>query len=537
MRNPLRLMVCSLLVAIVLILPGCLQARSDQAKTLGETFTFSWNQDVGSLNPHRYGPSQLFAQDLIFEPLVSYDHGGTIKPALAERWEVAPNGKLLTFTLRQGVKFSDGEPFNAAAAKANFDQILRNPKDHDWLGLVQAIDRVVAKDDRTFQIYLKTSYYPALQELSLIRPVRFLSPKAFPDQGTTAQGIKAPIGTGPWVLAEYQKDSQAVFVRNEQYWGNKPSIKKLVVKIIPDGETRILAFENQEIDLIYGSTQISLDGFKALRDSGRYLAETSPPQATRAIAINSNRNATRDQKVRQAIQHSVNKGAIVQAIFYNMEPKADTYFSPEVPYANIGLKPYDYDVNQAKTLLDAAGWRLQSGQMIRTKDGQSLILELSFQGDNTIDKAIAQAVQADFKVVGIELKLVGEEKQSWRNRQGKGEFDLIFNETWGPPYEPQGMISSMRVPSHADHAAQKGLPMKGEIDRQISEILQTTELSDRQSRYRELFTTLHEQAIYLPISYTTNIAVMHKDWTGFEFMPQTYQIPVNQLKTAKGSKS
>jgi nickel transport system substrate-binding protein len=537
MRNPLRLVVCSLFVAIVLILPGCLQSPPDQTKILGETLTFSWNQDVGPLNPHRYGPSQLFAQDLIFEPLVSYDRGGTIKPALAERWEAAPDGKLLTFTLRQGVKFSDGEPFNAAVAKANFDQILRNPQDHDWLGLVQAIDRVVAKDDRTFQIYLKTTYYPALQELSLIRPVRFLSPRAFPDKGATSQAIKAPIGTGPWVLTEYQKDAQAVFMRNEQYWGNKPSVKKLVVKIIPDSETRMLAFENQEIDLIYGNTQISLDGFKALRDAGRYLTETSRPLATRAIAMNSNRNATRDLKVRQAIQHIVNKDAIVQGIFYNLEPKADTYFSPEVPYANIGLKPYDYDVNQAKTLLDAAGWRRQSEQAVRMKDGQSLTLALSFHGDNVIDKAIAQAVQADFKAIGIELKLVGEEKQSWRNRQEKGEFDLIFNETWGPPYEPQAMISSMRVPSNADYAAQKGLPMKGDIDRQIGEILQTTDLIARRNRYRKLFTTLHEQAVYLPISYSTHIAVMHKNWTGFEFMPQTYQIPVNQLKPIAGSKS
>jgi len=527
MRKFFAYVLMAIAAIAVIVLPSCVpQPAADSNRS---ELTFSWSQDVGTLNPHLYDPSQMFAQDMIFEPLVNYDRGGELQPGLAESWEVAPDGKLITFQLRQGVTFSDSTLFNATAAKANFDQVLQNREEHEWLGLIEAIDRVEAEGDLVLKLHLKTPYYPALQELTLIRPVRFLSPAAFPDSGTTASGVKAPIGTGPWILADYQKDNQAVFQRNETYWGEKPALEKITVKVIPDGETRVLAFEKGEIDLIYGNGEISLDTFKQLRDSGQYIAEVSPPLNTRAIAVNSARGATQDLKVRQALQHSVNKDAIVSAIFYDAEQKADTYFSTEVPYADIGLQPYVYDVEQAKTLLDEAGWQLPAGQEIRQKDGQPLTLDLSFNGKNNVDKAIAEAMQADLRAVGVDLKLLGEEEQSWYDRQTSGEFNLIFNDTWGPPYEPQAMMSSMRAPSHADYEAQSGLAMKAEIDRKIGEVLLSTDETARQQLYREILTTLHEQAVYLPISYSTNIAVLHKNLGGFEFMPQANQVPLSKL--------
>jgi nickel transport system substrate-binding protein len=520
-----------LLIAIaavaVIVLPSCVQQQAAAPKRA--ELTFSWSHDVGPLNPHMYDPNQMFAQDMIFEPLVNYSRGGKIQPGLAESWEVAPDGKSIAFQLRQGVNFSDGTPFNATAAKANFDQVLQNRQEHEWLGLIDALDRVEAQGDSVLKLYLKTPYYPALQELTLIRPVRFLSPAAFPDNGTTAKGIKAPIGTGPWTLANYQKDNQAVFKRNETYWGEKPAIEQITVKVIADGETRRLAFEKGELDFIYGNGEISLDSFKQMRDSGQYRAEVSQPLNTRAIAINSARGAAQDLKVRQAIQHSVNKDAIISAIFYGTEKKADTYFSTEVPYANIGLQPYAYDVERAKALLDEAGWRQPTGQSIRQKDGQPLTLDLSFNGKNNVDKAIGEAIQADLKAVGIDLKLLGEEKQSWLGRQTTGEFNLIFNDTWGPPYEPQAIVSSMRKPSHADYEALSGLPMKAEIDQKIGKVLLSTDETARQQLYRDILTTVHEQAVYLPISYSTNIAVLHKNLSGFEFMPQANQVPLSKL--------
>ncbi|WP_416671326.1 nickel ABC transporter substrate-binding protein [Egbenema bharatensis] len=514
-----------LAIGALVVFPGC--GRSPTANNQSESITFSWSNDVGPLNPHLYSPSQMFAQDMVFEPLVSYGRGGEILPALAESWEVSPDGRVITFQLRQGVQFSDGEPFNAEAAKLNFDQILANEGRHDWLELIQQIDRVEAEGDYTLRMHLNNPYYPALQELTLIRPVRFLSPAAFPDSGTTADGIKAPIGTGPWVLTEYRRDEIAAFQRNENYWGELPDVEQMTVRIIPDGETRVVAFESGELDLIYGDGLISLDAFQQLQES--YQAEVSHPLRTRAIAIHSGRGPTQELAVRQAIQHSFNKDAVIEAIFYNTERRADTYFSDEVPYADIGLEPYEYDVEQANALLEEAGWTLPAGGNVREKDGQPLVLELSFDALNNVDKAIAEALQADLRRVGIDLRLLGEEEQSWLDRQTNGEFHLIFNDTWGPPYEPHAMVSSMRKPSHADFEAQSGLPMKAEIDQNISDVLVSTDETTRQQLYQEILTTLHEQAVYLPISYSTKLAVLHDGIGGFEFMPQGNQVPASKL--------
>src|SRR5690606_31099413 len=108
---------------------------------------------------------------------------------------------IYTFHLRRDVTFSNGEPFDAAAVAANFEAILANRERHSWLELANQIDAVEIVGPLSVQITLKNPYYPALQELALPRPFRFIAPSQFKDGGTR-DGIKAPIGTGPWVLSE-----------------------------------------------------------------------------------------------------------------------------------------------------------------------------------------------------------------------------------------------------------------------------------------------------------------------------------------------
>lgn len=194
------------------------------------------------MNPHVYNPSQLFAQSMVYEPLVSYKQGGKLEPALAESWTISKDGKTYTFKLRKGVKFSDGTLFNAAIVKKNFDAIMKNEKTHSWLGIVGVLDKTEAVDDSTFRMMLKEPYYPVLQDLSVVRPFRFLGEAGFPDDGDTSKGIKKPVGTGPWMLDEYKQDEYATFKRNPNYWGTAPKVDKITVKIIPDGETRVMVF-------------------------------------------------------------------------------------------------------------------------------------------------------------------------------------------------------------------------------------------------------------------------------------------------------
>ncbi|TVM31940.1 nickel ABC transporter, nickel/metallophore periplasmic binding protein [Oceanidesulfovibrio marinus] len=522
------------------MLPQPLQAAPPEGD---DVLVYSWNSNVGPLNPHTYSPSQMFAQAMVYEPLVRYQADGTIAPWLATSWKISEDGKEYTFTLRKDVTFSDGQPFNAEAVKKNFDTILLNHKNHDWLELVNQLhaveeaggQAVTVIDDHTVKLTLKAPYYPILQELALIRPDRFLSPAAFPESGDTAQGIKAPIGTGPWKVVEMVKGEYDVFERNEAYWGKKPAMKYLVVKVIPDSNARAVAFDTGEIDLIYGAGghgggQLGLDTFQRYQQMGNVEASVSPPLATRAMALNTKRFPTNDLAVRRAILHAVNKPAMVEHIFLGVEPQADTLFAPSMPYCDLGLAPYGFDPAEAEALLDKAGWTLAEGDEYRAKDGKELALELCFVGNDALQKSVAEVIQGDLKRIGIKVNLVGEESDSFYTRQMNGEFGIIFGDTWGPPYDPHSFCSSMRVPSHADYQAQLGLPMKAEIDEKIGQVLVTVDEKERADLYRDILTTLHEQAVYLPLTYMTSIMVHRPELKGASFGPTQQEIPFESME-------
>ncbi len=500
-----------------------------------DMLVYSWGQNVGELNPHLYSPNQMFAQALLYESLVKYGEGNKVLPWLAKSWEISADGKVYTFKLREDVQFSDGTPFNAEAVKKNFEAVLLNKDRHKWLELVAQIDSVDAPDEFTFVLTMKNPYYPTLQELCLIRPLRFMSPAAMPEDGNTSKGIKSPVGTGPWKLVETRKGEYNLFERNDTYWGVKPKFKKLMVKVISDSTTRAVAMETGEIDLVHGTAghgagQISLDAFERFSHMPGYHTEVSQPLASRLIALNTNKGATRDIAVRMAIEHAVNKAAIVKGIFYGVEQLSDTLYSPDTPYCDLGLKPFAFDREKAAQLLEESGWKLDVKGKVREKDGQKLAIDFCFVGNDAQQKAIAEAIQGDLRKIGIQINLIGEEPDSNKNRQKTGEFGMIFNETWGAPYDPHSFCSSMRAPSHADYQAQLGLEMKPKIDATISAVLLETDEAKRQEMYRYILTTLHEQAVYLPLTYVRGIVVYRDNIKGVRFGQLKAEIPFEYIE-------
>ena len=505
-RNQRRIRKIMLASALALGLAGAAQAAR---------LTVATTSNAGPLNPHQYSPNQMYAQAMVYEPLVKYTESGKVIPWLAESWKVSADGKTYTFKLRKGVKFTDGQPFDAQAVKKNMDTVLANRKNHDWLELVNQVTKVEAIDAHTVNFVLKNSYYPFQHDMSLVRPLRFLSPASFPASGNTAEGIKAPAGTGPWQMAETRKGEFDRFKRNPNYWGAKPAYEEILFKVLPDPNTRALALESGQVDLVYGSGPLNPDVVQRFKAKpANFTVATSQPMVTRMLAINSKRFPTNDLSVRKAIEHAVNKDAIVKNVLYGSEKKADTFYATNVPYANIGLKPYAYSPTEAARLLDAAGWKMAAGQKVRSKDGKALEVNLYFVGSEGKDKAISEVVQSDLAKVGIKVNLAGEEESAISARQHDGSFHLIFNATWGPPYEPHAFTSGMRVPSHADFQAQSGLPMKAEIDKKISEVQLSTNEAKRAETYRWILTTLHEQAVYLPISYMSLTTVYNNKKVG-----------------------
>lgn len=503
-----------------------------QAGAIDE-ITTAWPVNVGPLNPHLYTPNQMFAQSMVYEPLVKYQADGTVIPWLAKSWTHSADGKIWTFTLRNDVKFSNGEVFDAQAAAENFRAVLDNRKRHAWLELTNQITDVKALDKSELQITLKDAYYPFLQELALPRPFRFIAPSQFKDNGTL-NGIKAPIGTGPWVLEASKLNQYDVLVRNDHYWGEKPQIQKITVKVIPDPTTRAVAFETGDIDLLYGNEGLlPLDTFARFSQNPAYRTQLSAPVETVMLALNSAKAPTNELAVREALNYAVDKKTLIANALYGTQQVADTLFSPSVPYANVGLKPRHYDPLRAKSLLENAGWTLPAGKTIREKAGQPLHIELAYVGTDALSKSMAEIMQANMRQVGVDVALVGEEESSIYARQRDGRFGMIFNRTWGAPYDPHAFMSSMRVPSHADYQAQLGLPDKAQIDKEIGEVLVSTDTARRQALYRDILTRLHNEAVYLPISYMSMMVVAKPELGKIPYAPIASEIPFEQITPVK----
>ena len=486
-----------------------------------EELVFVNYRDIRDLNPHLYA-GEMYAQEMLYETLVNITADG-YEGCLAESWDISEDGKTYTFHIRDGVKFSDGEVCDANAIKANFDAIIENKDRHTWLEMMNLLVGVSAPDNKTFVIELSEPYYPLLTELGVTRPFAMISPKAMKD-GSTKDGVNAYIGTGPYVLTDFVTDEYAVFEANENYWGEQPKIKKITVKVIPDNQTRILALEKGEIDMIFGKNMIDADAINQYTGNDKFTVSLSDPTSTRQIVLNTTKEVLADKEVRQALQHATNKQAISDGIFYGLEQPADTLFAKTVPYCDIDLEPYAYDVEQAQSMLDEAGW-VVGADKIREKDGQKLNIDLLYNSDSVTEKAIAEYLQSEYQKIGISLNIHGEEEQSYRDNMKAGNFDMVFNICWGTPYDPQSSLAAMRAPVYGDYAAQLGLEDKAEIDQAITDILISTDEQKRQDLYTFVLTRLHEDAVYIPLTYECNKAIYRSDLKGFHFTQTQYEVP------------
>ncbi len=509
------------------VMTGCSnksQVKENNSSTESEAddeLVFVNYRDIRDLNPHLYA-GEMYAQEMLYETLVNITEEG-YEGGIAESWDISEDGKIYTFHIREGITFSDGEVCDANAVKANFDAIIENKDRHTWLEMMNLLVGVSSPDENTFVIELSEPYYPMLTELGVTRPFAMISPKAM-DNGSTKDGVKEYIGTGPYVLTDFVTDEYAVFEVNENYWGEEPEIKKITVKVIPDNQTRIMALEKGEIDLIFGKNMIDADAVNKYMDSDAFEVSLSDPTSTRQIVLNTTNEILKDKTVRQAIQHATDKESISKGIFYGLEEPADTLFAKTIPYCNIDLEAYVFDKDQAEKMLDDAGWTKNSDG-IREKSGVKMELSLLYNSDSVTEKTIAEYLQSEYGKVGISLNISGEEEQSYRDKMKAGTFDMVFNICWGTPYDPQSSLAAMRQPVYGDYAAQLGLEDKADIDEAITEILTSTDEVQRQELYTFVLTRLHEDAVYIPLTYECNKAIYRSDLQGVHFTQTQYEVP------------
>ncbi|MFV0563780.1 nickel ABC transporter substrate-binding protein [Malaciobacter mytili] len=525
--------IASSLLAISLMLGSTTTATGNDV-TLKNQLTYVNYRDIRDLNPHLYS-GELFAQNLLFESLVKIENDGSYTPWLAKSWEIKDKGKTYVFQLRDDVYFHDGEKFNAKAAKANFDAILDNSKRHSWesIPLMLEVEKsgkkaIEVTGEYELTLHLASAYYPLLTELGVTRPFRFISPKSFKD-GITKNGVTKMSGTGPYILKSNKIDEYSVFVTNDKYWGKKPKIEKIVAKVIPDEQTRLLALENGEIDLIFGPNMISAEAYNIYSNKSGFKGIMSEPVSTRMLLLNTTNHILKDVRVRQALSYATDKVKISKGLFDGIESPADTLMSKNTPYSDIGLKPYEFSFEKAKKLLDEAGWEKVDGKKYRQKDGKDLEIILNYDANKVTDNNIAEFLQSQYAKIGIHLNIKGEEEQAFRDRQKAGNFAITFNIGWGIPYDPQSFLGGMTKPVYGDYMAQQGLSNKKELDEHILAAFKSVDEGERQKHYKYVLETLHNQAVYLPLTYKRNRAIFNEKVKGVSFNISQFEVPMEKM--------
>ncbi len=526
-------MFVSALLAFMLLIAGCSDGRKVNTGTTDtrREIVYATAKDINDMNPHLY-PGSMPAQGMVYESLVENTEDG-IKPLLAESWKVSDDGKTYTFHLRKDVKFHDGEPFNAEAVKKNIEAVQSNASKHAWIKLSTKISGCNVLDEHTVQLVLSEPYYPALLELSMTRPFVFISPKSFIN-GETKNGVSGYNGTGPYKLAEHKIDQYAVFEANESYWGGVPQVKKITAKVLPAGETTFLALKKGEVNFVFtddrGTDSLDVEAMKKLTDSGEYQLIRSKAMNTKMIVANSSKSnqPVHETAVREAIWHAIDRDAISKQIFNGTESAAHTLFSTNVNYADIGLKNRVYDPEASQKILDGAGWKLEAGQTVRTKNGSKLSMKLYYDASSSSQKTQAEFIQNSLKKIGMGLEIIGEESSSIANRRSSGDYDLLFNQTWGLAYDPQSTIAAFTTKSSYFHTT-SGMVKADELYKKIDQVMVSMDENSRKALYADILRMVHDEAVFIPITNGSVTIVAPKQLKGISFKQTQFELPFERM--------
>lgn len=508
------------LATVSLLLCGCTPdtPAPGAGASVEQTIVIASGGDLGPANPHDYS-SNMALLDLLYEPLVRYGTDGAIQPALATSWAVTPDGLTWTFTLRPHVTFHDGTPFDAAAVKWNFDRWL-GKQEHNWLPSTTRIVKAETPDAATVVLTLGQPYYPTIQDLTLIRPVRFLSPKAVHETGAWAQ----PVGTGPWKMAALG-EQRAVLVRNEDYWGDKPRLKQVVIELILDAQTRIAALQSGEVQVIGGEYlgTIPPESMATLRGDPRLTVLTGSAVTSLHLMTHYSKPPFDDVRVRRALNLAIDRHGIVQAIFGGRAEAATGVMASAIPYVTrTATDLYHFNPNHAKNLLLEAGWTL-SPTGVLVKDGQPLQMGMVVDKSRLPETAsIAEAVQAQLKHIGIDLTLRFADYSGWLKAYQTKEYDLLMSFTWGPPYDPHTFLyGSFRSTPHPQATlAYADTTLDGWLDA----VLASIDTQARQTLYQHIWQYMDDNAVVIPLVAPQRLYAHRNEVEGFRLGGTEYDL-------------
>ncbi len=479
----------------------------------------------------------------IFEGLVKFDGATTnVVPSLAEKWETSADGKVWTFTLRKGVKFHDGTPFNAEAVVKNWDYWANssNPLHKAQVDAGMTFDyygnqfggfdgdsiiiKVEAKDETTVVFTLKDPQGPFLNNLAMFVFV-FWSPTALEKAGLDS--CKTPVGTGPFKFVEWKPDQHVTLAKNPDYWdtANAAKVDEVIIRNIKDNSARLNALKAGEI---HGLEGMEPDAIPTVKGDSNLQLVLRPPNNTGYVAFNFNIKEFQDVRVRQAFAHAINKQAIVDAFYAGNGLVAKEFIPPSLWGYNKDIQDYEYSTDKAKALLAEAGFK-DGLKEITWADGAKKPLEFWYMPVSRpyypSPKDIAEAMAADLAKAGIQVELKTLDWSVYLDMRTKGELPLYMLGWTGDNGDPDNFICYFFCMDAKDTPK----AMEGFFaDKEVSDILKkaatTISQSDRTPLYQQAEQMVHDKALRIfiannqpPLAFSAKVKGYVPNPTGTEY--------------------
>ena len=424
----------------------------------------------------------------VYEGLTRYKSGTLeVEPALATEWSISEDGTEYTFTLRDGVSFHDGTPFNAEAVKFNFDRMLdENHPYHDtgpfplsfFFG---AIEKTEVVGDMSVKFTLNAPYAPFLSNLAY--PTGLIaSPAAIMASGKDFG--RNPVGTGPFKFAEWRSNEAVVVERSDAYWGEQAGTEAVVFRPITDANTRVAEMLAGGIDMMVEVPPTSLGQFAG---DGFSIAEQAGPHVWFLI-LNAKEGPFADKRVRQAANYAINKEAIVNDVLEGTATVAAGPTPPAFAWAyNETLDPYPYDPEKARSLIAEAG-----------AEGATLTFYVTEGGSGMLDPVpMGTAIQADLKAVGFDVKIETYEWNTFLGEvnpglEGKADMAEMAWMTNDPDTLPYLALRSEAWPDKGGFNS--GYYANPKVDELLEAARTATDQAERARLYREMQTIVQEDA-------------------------------------------
>jgi len=435
---------------------------------------------------------------VIFESLVQLDQSGTPRPLLATSWTTSTDGKVWIFKLRDGVKFHDGTALDADAVKFSFDRV-RDPatgslSGPSFLGPVEKIDVV---DRLTIRLQFSKPA-PALLDGLETGYLAIVSPAAVKKFGK--EFGQHPVGTGPYTFESWMRGQQVTLKRNPTYdWAPAHAkhqgpgyLDQIVFRFIPEHQTRLAAFERDELDLFGRAPGPDI---ARLREDKRVVVNLNMFKGEPTeFLINASKPPTNELAVRQAMLYAINRESVVKAVTFGISTTAFGPLKPSIwPYWKGVEAMYRHDPAKAKELLERAGWKVGSDG-IRTKDGRRLSTIVNVKDDpQALD--MLQLMQADLKQVGLQLEIRPMALAASEDLARKGENGLTFMDWRGT--DPD--ILTLQFHSKNIGGWNFGYFKDPVLDKLLDDAREEMNRAKRQKMYEEAQRYIMEQAAVVPL--------------------------------------